>query len=77
MFSYFSYVVCFFRQPVCDFNLRFVLGNLIRREDAAPVDAGVDDGPATEDAAGVEHAVAAHFRAVADERTKFTKTCVD
>jgi len=59
-----------------DFNLRLVLGDVVRGQKTAPVHGRIDDGAAAEDAAGVQHAVAAHFRAVTDERAKLAQAGV-
>ena len=44
-----------------DFNLRLVLRDVVRGQETAPVHAGINHRAATDDAAGVQHAVAADF----------------
>src|SRR5882672_8086117 len=56
---------------------RLVLGHAAGGEDATPVDARVDDRVATNDAAGVEHGIAADLAVIADERAELSQAGVD
>ena len=51
--------------------------NAIRCEHAAPVRIRVHHAAAADDAAGVEHAVAAQLRVIANERAELTQARVD
>jgi len=60
-----------------DFDFGLVLGNHVRGQDAAPEDVRVNHCAATEDAAGVQHGVAADFRAVAQQRAELAQAGVE
>jgi hypothetical protein len=57
-------------------NYRLVFRDHVRGQDAAPEDVRVNHRAASEDAAGVQHGVAAHFRAVAEQRAEFAQAGV-
>src|SRR5260221_3647958 len=65
------------RSPHNDFDLPLVLCDHVRGEDAAPVDARINHRAPSNDAARIQHGVAADFRAVADERAKFAQAGVE
>ena len=54
-----------------------MLCNSILREHAAPVRIRINHAAAADDAAGVEHAIAAQLRVVANKRAKFAQARVD
>src|SRR5436190_13523070 len=60
-----------------DFDERLVLGDHVRGQHAAPVGAWIYHRTATDDAARVEHGVAADLRAVAEERAEFAQASVE
>ena len=59
-----------------DFDFRFVLGNHVRGQNAAPENVRVNHRAASEDAAGIQHGVAAGFRAVAQQRAELAQAGV-
>src|ERR1017187_9553507 len=59
-----------------DINSRLVFGDHVRGQDAAPEDVRIDHRAAPEDAAGVQHGVAAGFRAVAHQRAELAQAGV-
>ena len=50
-----------------------VLGDGIRRQDAAPVGAGINDRAAPDDAAGVQDGIAADVRVIAQQRAELAQ----
>src|SRR5271154_7183378 len=59
-----------------DFDLGLVFGDHVRGQNAAPENVRVNHRAAPEDAAGVQHGVAAGFRAVAQQRAEFAQAGV-
>jgi len=60
-----------------DFDLGFVFRDHVRGQNAAPEDVRVNHRAASEDAAGVQHGVAAGFRAVAQQRAELAQAGVE
>src|SRR5579862_2930109 len=59
-----------------DFNSSLVFRNHVRGQDAAPEDIWINHRAASDDAARVQHGVAAHFRTVTEQRTEFAQAGV-
>src|SRR4051812_15262259 len=59
------------------FKHGLVLGYHVRREDAAPVAAGINQRVATDDAAGVQDAVAADLGEIAEQGAEFAEAGVE
>src|SRR5271170_24848 len=60
-----------------DFDLGFVFRDHVRGQNAAPENVRVNHRAATKDAAGVQHGVAAGFRAVAEQRAELAQAGVE
>ena len=60
-----------------DFDLGFVFRDHVRGQNAAPEYVRVNHRAASEDAAGVQHGVAAGFRAVAQQRAELAQAGVE
>jgi len=60
-----------------DFDLGFVFRDHVRGQNAAPENVRVNHRAAAEDAAGVQHGVAAGFRAVAQQRAELAQVGVE
>lgn len=60
----------------CHFNFRLVLGNVVRRQNAAPKNIGINHRAAAHDAAGIQHRVAANLSAVPQQRAEFSQACI-